>query len=45
MPIRLTAVPEPSTAPVPGSRSGCQPNATVPATSDMSAKLVTATAE
>ena len=45
MPIRPSAAPWPSTAPVPGSRSGCQPNATVPATSDISGKLATATVE
>ena len=43
--MRPRAAPGPSSAPVPGSRSGCQPNATVPATSDMSGNAVTATAE
>ena len=45
MAIRPSAAAGLSSAPVPGSRSGCQPNATVPATSDMSGKAVTATVE
>ena len=45
MSIRPSACPAASSTPVPGSRSGCQPNATVPAASDMTGRLTTPRAE